>query len=163
MKNCYLQSDKVKREENYVLALMGMTTQQIRWIALLRLLLLYVISLMSVCWISFCAGVFSLLAVIICIISLFIQFALVRCLKRKSAGWIMHLQSALVWFLQHLPKSNYAFAAPAPIPSLAQVLIFWSEQISRIKNRNGVPTVTITMGRNMKSPIGNEGNWLWMK
>ena len=86
MKNCYLQSDKVKREENYVLALMGMTTQQIRWIALLRLLLLYVISLMSVCWISFCAGVFSLLAVIICIISLFIQFALVRCLKRKSAG-----------------------------------------------------------------------------
>lgn len=74
MRNRYLESDKVKRDENYALALAGMTSQQIRWIVSLRLVLLHFISLTNVCWISFFAGIFSPLAVIICLIILYIQF-----------------------------------------------------------------------------------------
>lgn len=78
MENRHLQSDKAKNEENCALAIAGMTIQQLKWIAFLRLSLIYMISLITVCWISFFAGIFSTLAVIICIISLGIHFLLSR-------------------------------------------------------------------------------------
>lgn len=76
VQNRCLQFDKLRKEENYALALVGMTVQQIRWIASLRLIFLHFISLMIACWISFVAGMFSLLAVFICLLSLCIHFSL---------------------------------------------------------------------------------------
>ena len=70
-----MRFDKIKYEENYTLALTGMTDSQIRWIISLRLIILLFVSLIIVCLISFFSGMFSFLAVFICLISLSIQFA----------------------------------------------------------------------------------------
>lgn len=74
--NRYLQFDKVKNEENYALALAGMNDQQIRWTVSLRLTFLHFIIITIVCWISFFAGMFSLLAVFICLVFLCFHFSL---------------------------------------------------------------------------------------
>lgn len=76
IQNGGLHSDKAKIEENYALMIAGMTIQQLKWIAILRLTLIYIISLITVCLISFFTGIFSTLAIIICIISLGIHFIL---------------------------------------------------------------------------------------
>lgn len=78
MENRCLRFDNVKNEENYALAIAGMTIQQLKWIAFFRLFLIYIISLITVCWIAFFTGIFSILAVIICIISLDIHFILLN-------------------------------------------------------------------------------------
>lgn len=53
MQNGSLHSDKVKNIENNALMIAGMTIQQLKWIAFLRLTLIYIVSLTTVCWISF--------------------------------------------------------------------------------------------------------------
>ena len=65
VKNRFWNFDKVENEENYALALAGMSMQQIRWIVFLRLIILYVFSLVAVFWISIFIGIFSQFAVIV--------------------------------------------------------------------------------------------------
>lgn len=65
VKNRFFYFHKVENEENYALALAGMSMQQIRWISFFRLIILYVFSLVAVFWISFLVGIFSQLAVIV--------------------------------------------------------------------------------------------------
>ena len=76
IQNGVLRSDKVTTVENYALMIAGMTMQQLKKIAYLRLSSIYIINLIIVCWISFFAGIFSTLAIIICIILLSMHFIL---------------------------------------------------------------------------------------
>ncbi len=77
-----IAENEARRAEMDMLALSGMTIGQIRWIKIMRLLFLSVISLIGVCSVACLIGNFIIVAVIICMILLCIQlmfFFMIMC------------------------------------------------------------------------------------